>query len=104
MVFEKACDVFEGFGGNHHRFNTALRILAVLDQNEHMAKVVFKQSACSPNEQFVFENSTRRLQQIHYVGKGVLLSRLIVRGDNQDERAASIRMRMRRGRADGGRA
>jgi hypothetical protein len=27
-----------------------------------------------------------------------------VRGDNQDERAASIRMRMRRGRADGGRA
>ena len=28
----------------------------------------------------------------------------IPRGDNQDERAASIRMRMRRGRADGGRA
>ncbi len=27
-----------------------------------------------------------------------------VRGDNQDERAASIRMRMRRGRADGKRA
>ena len=27
-----------------------------------------------------------------------------LRGDNQDERAASIRMRMRRGRADGGRA
>jgi hypothetical protein len=27
-----------------------------------------------------------------------------VRGDNQDERAASIRMRMRRGRTDGGRA
>lgn len=27
-----------------------------------------------------------------------------VRGDDQDERAASIRMRMRRGRADGGRA
>jgi len=29
---------------------------------------------------------------------------LSVRGDNQDERAASIRMRMRRGWADGARA
>jgi hypothetical protein len=30
--------------------------------------------------------------------------RLDLRGDNQDERAASIRMRMRQGRADEGRA
>src|SRR5947207_1076103 len=31
-----------------------------------------------------------------------LLQVASLRGDNQDERAASIRMRMRRGRADGG--
>ncbi len=50
MPPEKAYAVFEGSGRNHHRFNSVLRIVALLDQNEHMAKIVFKQLARSSNE------------------------------------------------------
>ena len=78
--------------------------LSALDDVNRSSRLVSSQEWARHQLQEVFSECLQKVALLQQAQANGARSAEAVRGDNQDERAASIRMRMRRGWADGGRA
>jgi len=62
MALKEFQYVIEGFRSQHHPFNSLPCIVTLLNQNEHMTKIILKQLSAFSYKKLIFIDCTRALQ------------------------------------------